>query len=101
MRQREAMQVARDVETRVVHPFRWAEIERVGPQNLPAPWNRRRPLGEGGDELVEARSGSPHDRYTADRQTHVRVGVLDFEEGGIERGQLLHLATFRPGALAR
>ena len=37
--QRDAVEVARDVEVRVVHPFRRAEVERVGMQYLGAAWN--------------------------------------------------------------
>ena len=35
-RQGDAVQVVREVEVRVVDPFRRAQVERVGPQDLPA-----------------------------------------------------------------
>ena len=68
------------------------------PQHLSATRNCRHAFGEGRDELVKARRRPLDDRDTADRQTHMRIGVFNLQESGIEGCQMLHLATVRPRA---
>lgn len=82
--------VTAKVEVRIVHPYGCTEVERTRPQALAEPRAQADPLGEGRHQRIPIRDRSLDDRQTADRQTHVPVGVFRLEKAGVKGCQLIH-----------
>ncbi len=94
------MEVVRNVEVGVVHPFRCAEVERVRAQHLGAARDGLRSVGERRHQITVIGRRSFHDRHAADRQAHVGIGILGLQKTRIQRGQVLHAITMRFAGVA-
>ncbi len=87
-RQRGVAEVIAEVEMRVVHPERPAEVQRDEPHPLAVTRHERELPGDQVGEVAVLRSRALEDPHRPD--VHVVDVVLDVEERGVERAHAIH-----------